>query len=145
LDSEADGLPDGWEWSNFATLTNTPEGDYDGDGADNFSEYIAGTQPTNMLSFFHVIVASNVTGGERFQFTIPTEPDRHYTVEYTDALSSNTSWSGFANTNLGVGTWLETGLVSGTHTFTDDFTTNTSGSVPASGRRFYRVRVRKEN
>ncbi|HIE10940.1 MAG TPA: hypothetical protein EYP62_04945 [Kiritimatiellae bacterium] len=143
FDWDGDQMGDDWEWDNFSTLTNEAEGDYDGDGADNFTEYIAGTQPTNAASFFHISAVTNIAGEtNRFTITVSTEPGKHYTLEFVDSLSNGASWSVFANTNIGVGTWLETGTVSSAYTFEDDFSTNTSGGAPAPGRRFYRVRVR---
>lgn len=41
----------------------------------------------------------------------------------------------------GVGTWVETGVVAGTYTFTDDFSVLSSGGPEAGGQRNYRVRT----
>lgn len=143
FDSDSDSMSDGWEWSNFGSLTNGADDDYDGDGSDNITEYIAGTDPTSAASYFHIMAVTNVAGEtNQFTVTVSTEPDKHYTILYTDTLSNDVVWAGFANTNLGVGTWLETSTVASAYTFVDDFTTNTSGSAPATGRRFYRVKVR---
>ena len=49
-------MGDGWEWNNFSTLTNEASGDYDGDGADNYHEYVAGTEPTNETSRFAAVM-----------------------------------------------------------------------------------------
>lgn len=50
IDEDGDGLPDSWEWSQFGWLGSTPEGDEDGDGFSNFSEFYARTSPTNPVS-----------------------------------------------------------------------------------------------
>ena len=45
-DTDGDGLPDGWEITNFGTLTaQTGAGDADGDGLSNSGEFGAGTNP----------------------------------------------------------------------------------------------------
>ncbi len=50
LDTDADGMPDAWEIANFGNLNQTALGDFDGDGFNNLSEYLAGSNPTNALS-----------------------------------------------------------------------------------------------
>jgi hypothetical protein len=45
VDIDDDGLPDFWEILTFSTLTNTAEGDFDGDGYTNGAEYEAETDP----------------------------------------------------------------------------------------------------
>jgi len=143
FDSDADNMGDAWEWNNFGSLTNTADGDYDSDGADNFTEYIAGTQPTNSSSIFKVCGITNSSGQTNFTITISTESGKFYTIEFAEgSLSNNMAWSPFANTNNGIGTWHETSAVSSTYTFLDDFTTNTTSGEPTGGLRHYRVKVR---
>jgi len=45
-DTDADGLPDGWERRCFGNLDQTADGDPDGDGLPNRREYQLGTDPT---------------------------------------------------------------------------------------------------
>lgn len=47
VDSDGDGLSDGWEWSSFADLSHGPNEDYDLDGLTNLQEYQLGTDPKN--------------------------------------------------------------------------------------------------
>jgi len=45
-DSDADGLPDDWELRYFGSLSEFPDGDFDGDGLTNLQEYQLGKDPT---------------------------------------------------------------------------------------------------
>lgn len=49
-DDDGDGLPDAWELQYFSNLLQTATGDPDGDGFNNLAEYLAGSNPTNILS-----------------------------------------------------------------------------------------------
>jgi hypothetical protein len=63
VDTDADGMPDWWEWQHYAHVTNAPTGDDDdGDGMTAIEEWIAGTEPTNSGSYFQVAQAGR-TGG----------------------------------------------------------------------------------
>ncbi|MCU0783935.1 MAG: BNR-4 repeat-containing protein, partial [Verrucomicrobia bacterium] len=49
-DGDGDGLPDAWEIQYFTNLLQTATGDPDVDGFNNLAEYLAGSNPTNLLS-----------------------------------------------------------------------------------------------
>lgn len=141
FDWDADGMSDGWEYSNFVTLTNTATGDHDGDGQDNATEYNAGTQPTNILSKFYVAGVANPAGTSNHQVNVSTVPGKQYTIYFTDSLpTSGVSWQVFANANHGV--WIENGAVPTNHIFVDDESTNTTSCKPAAGIRYYRIKAR---
>ena len=54
-DSDANGLPDWWEWTYFDQLTgNDPDGHGDTDGIPNNEEYAARTDPTDETSYLHL-------------------------------------------------------------------------------------------
>jgi hypothetical protein len=56
-DCNGDGLPDLWQIQYFGSpgaANAGPNVDADGDGMSNLQEYLAGTDPTNGASFFHV-------------------------------------------------------------------------------------------
>jgi YD repeat-containing protein len=64
-DADADTLPDWWEAVHFDGVAQAPDGDYDGDGDSNATEYSAGTDPASATSV--------ATGGEvysNFHFEI---------------------------------------------------------------------------
>jgi len=82
LDADGDGLPDQWEADNGLT---DPGADADGDTMSNLAEYIAGTEPTNSLSYLKVDILA-LGGGAAIQFVAVS--NKTYTVESTDALES---------------------------------------------------------
>lgn len=49
-DTDSDGLPDGWENSNFGDLSQTPSGDFDFDGFTNLAEFNGGSDPDDFSS-----------------------------------------------------------------------------------------------
>jgi len=63
-DTDSDGILDSWEMGNFGNLTNaTTTSDYDNDMFPDLHEYLAGTEPTNSLSYLKVINPSNAPAG----------------------------------------------------------------------------------
>ena len=58
LDSDGDGLLNGWEQANFGSPTGvSPTADPDGDGMNNLQEQAAGTDPNNANSVLKVLSA----------------------------------------------------------------------------------------
>ncbi len=91
LDSVGDGIPDAWRQQYFGgtgTTTNANScatGDPDRDGSANHSEYIADTNPTNALSYFHIeSIASTTDVAVSFQ----SSASRQYTLYQTTNLTS---------------------------------------------------------
>jgi hypothetical protein len=85
-DTDGDGLPDAWE-SAYGLAPGNPadrDGDLDGDGQSNWAEYVAGTDPTNALSYLRVERLTDVPGVARIEFLAVS--NRTYTVEYADDL-----------------------------------------------------------
>lgn len=80
-DTDADGMMDSWELTHFSSLTQA-NSDWDGDGNDNFAEYIADTDPTDGSSFFSLNQAAPA------QLTWPAKSGRVYSVYWTDDLNT---------------------------------------------------------
>jgi hypothetical protein len=63
IDSDGDGLPDIWEYRYFDTLAYGPHDDPDGDGNDNLTEYLDGTDPTSNASMLPRLTVLGTGGG----------------------------------------------------------------------------------
>ncbi len=86
-DTDQDGLPDVWE-SAYEPAPGSgvdPALDSDGDGMSNGAEYLAGTDPTNALSYLKIEFAGR-PGPAAVQFAAVS--NKTYSVEYCDALGT---------------------------------------------------------
>ncbi len=89
-DDDGDGMPDLFEEEFFGGATNGVASlDSDGDGFSNLSEYIAGTNPTNALSYFHITAAPEREAGS---IRVDSVLGRLYSLQERDLRSGNT-WS----------------------------------------------------
>ncbi len=97
-DTDGDGIPDSWEARFFGCSTcAVVNADSDGDGMNNWEEYIADTVPTNSASVWsNRITQVAGTGVVQLQVPAPTTNSRVYDV-----------WS---NTNLVQGIWAPLNL-----------------------------------
>jgi PKD repeat protein len=103
VDHVGDGIPDWWRRQYFGgggTTTNAASCaacDPDGDRADNYSEYIADTNPTNALSYFHILSVTNAAG---FTMFFQSSSNRNYSLYFTTNLTSGL-WTPIASqTNI---------------------------------------------
>lgn len=81
LDTDDDGISDSWEIQYFGNITSCdPEADPDGDHADNYSEYIAGTLPKDQASCLKISML--LGNGDCLLNWNPVE-DRIYSIEWT--------------------------------------------------------------
>ena len=129
-----DGIPDWWKRKygldpNSTAAANGPNGDPDGDGRNNLTEYLFGTNPIVADASAGQMTQARDNAG-RMVLTFPTIKDRLYDVQYTNALGSTFQTIG--------GDIIGTGA---TMTFVDDGTYTGTSSANAP-RRFYRLQVR---
>ena len=144
-DNDNDGINDEDELSGVsftpvrATAVNNP--DTDADGMNDGDEAVAGNDPTVITSYFGVTnVMQQGAGPTNLIITIPTVYGRQYEISFAQELATTgITWNAFTAN----GTWTESNPSGGSHGFSDDFTSNTSGSPPSNGARFYRVQVSK--
>lgn len=122
-DVDGDGLPNEWETQYFGNATlGDPNADGDGDGFNNRSEYLAGTDPTNPTS---VLALSSIvlpgSGGTVVNWI--GAPNRTYSL-----YRSSQPGSGYTVVAANVFS------ATGSYTFTDPGATG-------AGNRFYRAQV----
>lgn len=140
-DSDADGIPDGWELANGLNplLNSDAYLDGDNDGMLNIQEYIAGTLGGNSNSYF--FVANSTPVGSRNEIQYTAQSGRLYQVYFADQLAGDGwNWQAFANTNIPYGRYMHH-TAAALHTFTDDFTAATSGQMSTNGMRLYTIKV----
>jgi hypothetical protein len=120
-----DGIPDSWRLRYFGTVNNLlsqASADADGDGASNWHEYMAGTDPTDPKSLLRVSTDQAVAQqGQDCVIRWPSVVGRHYVIERSTSLYG-AAWTPIS-TITGSGTDME-------------FHDTTGGKV-----RFYRVSV----
>jgi Tol biopolymer transport system component len=91
VDSDSDGLEDGWEQIFFEGLDISGDTDSDGDGISNLAEFQAGTDPENASSNLSLQMESS---SEVFSITVPASPGVSYQLEYCTDLSTG-AWHPF--------------------------------------------------
>ena len=105
VDTDGDGLPDSWEIQYFGNLSQGPNGDPDGDGKSNMTEYLAGWDPTvpNYLSnYSSMTVAGTFQGWNQNANNMSMTAD--YTWVSTQTLNNATGvrFKFVANANWGI-------------------------------------------
>ncbi|HEU0011851.1 MAG TPA: lamin tail domain-containing protein [Verrucomicrobiae bacterium] len=93
-DTDNDGVPDAWETANGFSPTNATDAalDADGDSMSNWEEYIAGTNPTNALSYLKLDAS---LGNGLVNLSFQALSNRTYAINFKDDLGSP-SWTRLA-------------------------------------------------
>ncbi len=129
-DANMNSLPDLWELQYFGG-TNAPSGgargDWDADGMDNLSEYVAGTCPTSAASLLRFDAAAMDREAGSLALRWPSVAGRRYAIRTSTNLLAG--FDGVAAERIGS---------------TPAFNTHTV-SVEQAGSRFYRVTVEQES
>jgi len=105
-DADEDGLPDNWETGAFTDTDQTADTDFDGDGATDGAEFIAGTDADNSNEYFAVDVTqdgANVLVSFAALDATGTgygDHERYYALEQMTNISAN-AWRGVpGHTNI---------------------------------------------
>ena len=91
-DSDGDGLPNAWESANGLDGNDPRDAlmDTDRDGLNNYQEYLAGTSPTNRLSYLKIDRIEQESQPSRVvRLTFLAMSNKTYTVLGRDSLESN--------------------------------------------------------
>lgn len=116
-DDDSDGLPGWWEYVYFGGDTNAVHtSDSDSDGMVNSDEYIAGTVPTNNLSFFASEI-SRASTGTPVTLEFQTSSRRYYQVRLNDvSLTTTSAWFNASSNDFrgtgGIYQWVDDGVSS---------------------------------
>ena len=122
----ADGIPDEWQALYFTgqEANGVPAADPDGDGQDNRTEYLAGTDPLDPASFLSLRFGPDPAPGVKLLTFMPYLPGHTYALEWSASLDSPWTVSAAAPA---------AGSLPGEGAFAE-----TSGDTQ---RRFYRLRI----
>ena len=97
-DVDGDGMPDSWETTHgLNARANDASADSDGDGAGNYAEYIADTNPTNPASVFML----NILSAGDATVSWESSSNRQYSLWHATNLVDANPWTPLAQmTNL---------------------------------------------
>jgi hypothetical protein len=136
VDNNSNQLPDSWEA--FYGVSD-PNGDADGDGANNLNEYWSGTNPINTWSWLRIIQINKGESG--YQIVWSSVGGVRYRVLFSDGDAPGSFNGIFTPVIRPVTEEMDPNPIGspGTLSFLDDFTL--TGGPPAQGARYYRLQV----
>ncbi len=106
-DSDSDGMTDGWEWAHgLAPSQNDAVSDWDGDGFNNYAEFIAGTDPALRASVLKLEAVSAADDGQ-LRLRWACVPDRVYLIESCNLVSGIRDWQPVGGTVRGTNDFVE--------------------------------------
>jgi hypothetical protein len=106
--SWGDGIPDSWRLLWFGTVSNAlsaADADPDGDGASNWEEYVAGTNPLDAASVFEFLPGSSLAPSN-FTLQWSSVVNKSYTIQSSPSISPG-NWTTLAGKILGNGQTMQ--------------------------------------
>lgn len=87
VDTDADGLDDGWENTHFGNLDESSTGDPDQDGYQNSREQVMGTLPNQIDTQFSLVPDFSVWNGNLSRVSWPGSSNFNYTVQAANSAA----------------------------------------------------------
>jgi hypothetical protein len=106
--SWGDGIPDSWRLLWFGTVSNAlsaADADPDGDGASNWEEYVAGTNPLDATSVFQFLPGGSFSPSS-FTLQWSSVANKNYTIQSSSSISPG-NWTTLASNILGNGQTMQ--------------------------------------
>jgi hypothetical protein len=104
IDTDGDGIPDGWEML-YGLNPGDPvdaNQDLDGDGMTNLQEYLAGTDPVNASSVLRISsISQDLISGTSLHFT--SVNGKLYRIEFNNELINPNGWTTLQDNVVGNG------------------------------------------
>ena len=99
-DADADGMPDAFETQYGFDINNATDavGDLDGDGMRNLAEYVAGTDPSDPLSYLFLELVDASGGPSQAMLRFMAVSNKTYSVQFSEGLASG-QWSALYHVN----------------------------------------------
>jgi hypothetical protein len=100
-DSNGNGIPDDWEYANFGALVSGTN-DYDGDGTNNYHEWLNGTDPNKIFFAINVTNQYVTTNSVGLNLAVMGGVPASIAVLVDSTNTAGASWSSYTSSNLTV-------------------------------------------